>query len=222
MIWIRSPVTYASVVHSTCSSQAMWRTHAPTFNKWHMKKKKTLHIAMRGCGLTSLVACIDYKFCDIREKDVTIWSEIWTTNICSLVFGYIRECVTLRRLILQSLKYTIVVPRKYCAQPLTSHTQFPSNLLENITSISTTVTEDLKFFRQIWPYRCLHVRGDYSQFSQPPKIPFMTLMLVHMWYKESTPRNIRNFVQMPPIRLNLPRDILNQGNVIMKLLSILC
>jgi hypothetical protein len=174
---------------------------------------------MRGCGLTSLVACIDYKFCDIREKDVTIRSEIWTMNIRSLVFGYIRECVTLRRLILQSLKCTIVVPGKYCAQPLTSHTQFPSNLLGNITSISTTVIEDLKCFRQIWPYiRCLHVRGDYSQFSQPLKISFMTLMLVHMWYEESTPRNIRNFVQMPPIRLDPPRDILNQGNVIMKIL----
>jgi hypothetical protein len=60
--------------------------HAPTFNKWHKKKKKkkkkkkTLHIlthgAMQGCGLTSLVVCINDKICDIRERKVTIRSEI--------------------------------------------------------------------------------------------------------------------------------------------------
>jgi hypothetical protein len=31
---------------------------------------------MRGCGLTSLVVCINDKFCDIRERNVTIRSEI--------------------------------------------------------------------------------------------------------------------------------------------------
>ena len=56
-------------------------------------------------------------------------------------------------------------------------------------------------------YRYLQVRGDYSQFSQPPKIPLLALMLVHMWYEESTPRNICNFAQMPPIWLDPPRDI---------------
>ena len=63
----------------------MWHMHAPTFNKWHKKKKKknkkvTLHIlthgAMRGCGLTSLVVCINDKIRDIRERNVTIRSEI--------------------------------------------------------------------------------------------------------------------------------------------------
>jgi hypothetical protein len=66
----------------------MWGSdmHAPTFNKWHKKKKMnknkkvTLHIltygAMRGGGLTSLVGCINDKFCDIRERNVTIRSEI--------------------------------------------------------------------------------------------------------------------------------------------------
>ena len=29
-----SPVTYTSVTHSTWPSGAMWRTHAPTFNKF--------------------------------------------------------------------------------------------------------------------------------------------------------------------------------------------
>ena len=41
-----------------------------TFNKWHEKEKKkkkvTLHMlthdAMRGCGLTSLVVCINDNF----------------------------------------------------------------------------------------------------------------------------------------------------------------
>jgi hypothetical protein len=84
---IFSPVTYASVVHSTWPSQAMWRTHAPTFNKWHNNKKKknknkkvTLHMlthgTMWGCGLTSWVVYIDDNFHDIREGYVSIRSEI--------------------------------------------------------------------------------------------------------------------------------------------------
>ena len=87
----------------------MWLTHAPTFNKCHKKKKKkkTLHMltqgAMRGCGLTSWTAFINDKFCDIREKNVTIKSEIWTTKIRTLGFRDIRECVTLWGLILWSL-----------------------------------------------------------------------------------------------------------------------
>ena len=61
------------------------------------------HGAMWGCELTSLVVCINDKFCDIRERNVTIRNEIWTTNICSLGFPDIRRCVTLWRLILRSL-----------------------------------------------------------------------------------------------------------------------
>jgi hypothetical protein len=53
--------------------------HAPTFNKWQ-KKKMALHIlthgAMHGCGLTSLVVCINDKNCDIRERNVIVRSEI--------------------------------------------------------------------------------------------------------------------------------------------------
>ena len=87
----------------------MWHTHAPTFNKCKKKKKKkkkTLHMlthgAMPRCGLTSLMGYIDDKFCDIRERNVTIRSEIGTTNIRSLGFRDTRECVTLWRLILWS------------------------------------------------------------------------------------------------------------------------
>ena len=40
---------------------------------------------------------------DIRERNTIIRNEIWTTSIRSLRFGDIRERVTLRRLILQSL-----------------------------------------------------------------------------------------------------------------------
>ena len=56
--------------------------HAPTFNKWHMKKNKKgiLHIlthgAKRGCGSASLVVCIDDKIHDIRKRNVTIKSQI--------------------------------------------------------------------------------------------------------------------------------------------------
>ena len=58
------------------------------FNKW--KKKKTLHMlthdAMRWCELTSLMICIIDEICDIRERNVTIRSEVWITNLCSLRF----------------------------------------------------------------------------------------------------------------------------------------
>ena len=91
-----------------CPFQAMWWRHAPTLSKWH--KKKTLHMlthgVMWGCGLTSLMGCITNKFCDIRERNVTIRSEVWTTKIRSLGFQDIRECVTLWRLILLSLGCT--------------------------------------------------------------------------------------------------------------------
>ena len=94
----------------TWPSWAFWHMHAPTFNKWHKKKKKTFHIlkhgAMRGCGLTSLEVCINDKIRDRRERNVTIRSEIWTTNIRSLGFWDIREWVILWRLILRSLGCT--------------------------------------------------------------------------------------------------------------------
>jgi hypothetical protein len=68
----------------------MWRKHESTFNKWHKKKKKTkknknknkkvtLHMltrgAMQGCGLPSLMVCINDKVHDIRERNVTIKSD---------------------------------------------------------------------------------------------------------------------------------------------------
>jgi hypothetical protein len=113
-IWISFPITYASVVHSTWPSLVTWRTHAPTFNKWQ-KKKKTLHMlthgAMWGRGLTSRVVCINDNFCDIRERNVTIRSEIWTTNIRSLGFWDIREYVTLWRLILRSFRCILQVQK---------------------------------------------------------------------------------------------------------------
>ena len=92
--------------------------HAPTSNKWQKNKKKnknkkmTLHIlthgAMRGCGLTSLIICINDKRCDIKERYATTRSEIWTTNIRSLGFWDIREWEILWRSILQSVGFTIV------------------------------------------------------------------------------------------------------------------
>ena len=76
------------MVHSTWPSWAMWWTHAPTFNKWHKKRRKKksekkkvalhmlTHNAMRGFGVTSLVVCINDKICDIKERNVTIRSKI--------------------------------------------------------------------------------------------------------------------------------------------------
>ena len=107
-------MVWCGVVHSTWPSWVMWHMHALTFNKWHKEEKKknknkkvALHIlthgAMRGCGLTSLVVCINDKIRDIRERNVTIRSEIWTTNTRSLRFRDIREWVTFWGLILRRL-----------------------------------------------------------------------------------------------------------------------
>ena len=63
-IWICSPVAYPGVV----------TPHVLT------------HGTMRGCGLGYVVVCINDNFCDIRERNLTIKSEIWTTNIRSLGF----------------------------------------------------------------------------------------------------------------------------------------
>jgi hypothetical protein len=94
-------------------SQAMWRKHAPTFNKWRKKKKKkkkkkTPHILIHGTiGLGWLLGWFALMTnYDIRERNVTIRSEIWTRNVRSLGFQDIREYVTLWRLILQSLGCT--------------------------------------------------------------------------------------------------------------------
>ena len=110
-IWIHSLLTSVSVVHSTWPSQAVWHMHALTFNKWQKTKKKkkvvTFHLlthgAMQRGGLTSLVICMNDNICDIRERNMTIRSEIWTTNIRSLGFRNIREWVILWGLILWSL-----------------------------------------------------------------------------------------------------------------------
>ena len=111
-IWIHSPLTFVGVVHSNWPSGTMCHMHTPTLNKWHKKKKKsknkkvTVHIlthgAMRGVWLTSSVDCMDNINHDIRERNVTTRSEIWTTNICSLGFQDIREWVILWGLILRS------------------------------------------------------------------------------------------------------------------------
>jgi hypothetical protein len=91
----------------------MWLTHVPTFNKWHKnnnnKKKLTHHMLTHGarvCWLLWWFASMT-KFCDIRERNVTIRSEIWIINIRSLGFRNIRECATLWRLIVRSLGCTM-------------------------------------------------------------------------------------------------------------------
>ena len=41
-------MVWCGVVHSSWPSRAMWHMHAPTFDKWHKKKKVTLHILTHG------------------------------------------------------------------------------------------------------------------------------------------------------------------------------
>jgi hypothetical protein len=146
-IWICSPIIYASVVHSTWSSQTMWQTHTPTFNKCKKKKKVTLHMsthgAMWGSGLTSLVVCVNEKFRDIRERNVAIRSEIWITNIHSLGFRDTRECVTLWGLILQRLgcnstRYWTVIWIKKSTQICQSDGKWCNDITPTLSSLCIT------------------------------------------------------------------------------------
>ena len=128
--WIHSPLTSVGVVHFTSPSRAIWHTHSPTFNKWHKKKKVTLHIlthgAMRGCGLTSLVAWINDNIRDIRERNVTIRSAIWKTNIRSQGFLDTREWVILQGVDITEFRvyiHTYIRSRclpAHCSRSLTS------------------------------------------------------------------------------------------------------
>ena len=69
-LWNNVKEMCGQFVHSTWPSRAIWESHPPTFKKWHKKKKKNekvtlymlTHGAMQGCGLTSLVVCINDKF----------------------------------------------------------------------------------------------------------------------------------------------------------------
>ena len=68
----------------TCFPGQCGRSMLQQFNKWHRKKKnknkKTIHILTTG-AMSSLVVCINVKTHDIRERNVTIRSEIWTKNM---------------------------------------------------------------------------------------------------------------------------------------------
>ena len=173
-IWNHSTLASVGMVHSIWPSQAMWRTHAPTFNKWHKKKKKkkTLHIlthgAIWGCGLTSLVVSINDKIRDIGEKNLTIRSEIWTTNIRSLGFQDIRERVILWGLILQSLK---------CI----------ASMIENSINIGYNISVCIFTLGKCWwgpnPKRWVSRRGNYC-------IQAYLLLIQHMTLK---PYAIRRF-----------------------------
>jgi hypothetical protein len=77
--------------HSTSGIRRRIRRQHSTY--WHMAQCR---------GVTSWVVCIADKNSWYKGKNVTIKSEIWTTNNRSLRFRDIREWVTLWRLILRS------------------------------------------------------------------------------------------------------------------------
>ena len=82
--------------HSTSDIRKRKRKRRCYSTCWHMA-------LCEGVGWHLQWFALMTKFCDIREKNVTIRSEIWTTNIHSLEFRDSRECVTLWRFISRSL-----------------------------------------------------------------------------------------------------------------------
>ena len=82
--------------HSTSGIRRRGRRR---IRRWHSTYWHAAH---------SLVVCINDKVHDIRERNVTIRSEIWIMNIRSLGYWDITEWVIVWRLILHSLGYIVV------------------------------------------------------------------------------------------------------------------
>ena len=81
--------------HSTSGIRRRRRRRHSTYY-WHMAQ-------CEGVGWLRWRFAVMTKIRDIRERNVTIRSELWTTNMCSLGFQDIREWVILWKLILRSL-----------------------------------------------------------------------------------------------------------------------
>ena len=80
--------------HSTSRRRRRRRRWHSTY--WHRTQ-------CEGVGWLLWWFALMIEICDIRERNVTIKSEIWTTNICFLGFHDIRQWMMLWRLILRSL-----------------------------------------------------------------------------------------------------------------------
>ena len=79
-----------------CIHQHLRRRRRWHSTYWHMRQ-------CEGVGWHLWWFALMIEICDIKERNVTIKSEIWTTNIHSLGFQDIKEWVTIRGLILRSL-----------------------------------------------------------------------------------------------------------------------
>jgi hypothetical protein len=85
---------------------------------------------------------------DIRERNVTITSDIWTTYISSLGFRDIREWVTLWRLILRSVGCTIACSMD-CIHKLQLIERRPHGTL-TLLGVHSCPTWKLNIFWQHW------------------------------------------------------------------------
>ena len=75
------------------STSGIKRRRRRGMRRWH---STCWHMAQcEGAGWLLWWFEIDGRFRDIRERNVTIRSEVWTANICSLGFWDVRECVAL-------------------------------------------------------------------------------------------------------------------------------
>jgi hypothetical protein len=106
-IWVHSPITYASVAHSTRPSRAMWQTHAPNIQQEAEEEKEdTPHVDT----WRNVKVWVDFfsglhqwqiPWYKKKKYDNKEW-DLNTTSIRSLGFCDIKECVTLWRSILWS------------------------------------------------------------------------------------------------------------------------
>ena len=82
------------------------RIRRTRIRRWHFTCCRV--VQCEGVGWLHVVVRINDNFCGMRESNVTIRSEIWTTHIRSLGFQDIRECVTLRGVDIMEFRVHVV------------------------------------------------------------------------------------------------------------------
>ena len=111
------------------------------------------------------------KICDIEERNLTIRSEIWTTNLHSLRFRNIREWVTLWRLILRSLECITKPQSDLFHGHLIRHIGFKTSTSTSLTSNSGNfiILHSLinRYLKSRYHYISSHLCPHFSRMGPP-------------------------------------------------------